>query len=98
MSICRQSTIKRLKYDPDTSPPRTQDPVIWIYPCCGVRKRRVYGAIRAQCNSCARKQAKTKADIGSPIRTELKIIHGQLVEVKIYQSGVPADYTPSYME
>lgn len=99
MSICRQSTIERLKYDPEVTPPTTKQQVMWIYPCCGLRQMRMYGSVGPRCYTCFtrdRKAARPKQI--EPVRTETKMLHGQLVEVKIYQLGAPADYTPSYME
>jgi hypothetical protein len=100
MSVCREGTIAKFGFDPEVTKPVNRQKVVWVYPCCGLRQIRLYGSVGPRCYTCFTRDRKSSSREPEmdPIRTETKMLHGQLVEVKIYQLGAPADYTPSYME
>jgi hypothetical protein len=101
MSVCREGTIAKFGFDPELKKPTSKQKVVWIFPCCGTRQVRLYGTTGPRCYACFnrdRRDGVGKEPALQPIRTEKRMLHGQLVEVKIYQLGAPVDYTPSYME
>lgn len=97
--ILRQETIDRLEYDPVRDPPAARQKVVWRYPCCGLVQIRQYNCVNDRCYTCFTNERKTKPkDVTAPVRVETKMLHGQLVQVKIYRTGAPLDYTPSFLE
>lgn len=98
--ILRQETIDKLDYDPVRNPPAARQKVVWRYPCCGLVQVRQYNCTNDRCYTCFNndRRGKPKEEAFNPIRTETKLLHGQLVQVKIYRTGCPIDYTPSFLE
>lgn len=98
--ILRQETLDRFDYDPVRNPPTHRQSVVWQYPCCGLTVTQKYSLAKQRCFRCSvqdRREAR-KSNAIEPMTVTTKLLHGQLVQVKIYSTGAPADYVPSFLE
>ena len=111
--INRQRTIEVYGYDPDGPEARGYMRVVWNYDCCGFElhaERRKAGKSQ-QCRKCtilkrSQEAKERKATLAAKKTTPIenrpllveKIIHGQSIMVKVYRTGVLADFSPKVLD